>query len=58
MTPRAQTIADVIVIAVALWFLLGAGFADMPARTLLNTVALFVILSSLWRIWRRHRGAP
>ena len=58
MTPRMQTILDVAVIAVALWFLLGTAFADMPARGVLSAVALFVIASSLWRIWRRHRRVP
>ncbi len=57
MNRRAQTLADLAVIAVALWFLASAGFDDMPARGLLNAVALFVTGSSVWRIWQRHRGA-
>lgn len=57
MTARAHTFADVAVIAVALWFIVSESFDDMPARQVLNAVALFVIGSSLWRIWQRHRGA-
>ena len=53
-----QTALDLDVIAVAAWFLVGSGFEGMPARGLLNAVALFVIASSAWRILARHRGRP
>ena len=52
----AQTLGDIVVIAIAVFFMASAAFDDMPARSVLNAVALFVIGSSLWRIWRRHRG--
>ncbi|MCK0167455.1 hypothetical protein MWU52_07845 [Jannaschia sp. S6380] len=55
-TRTTQTIGDLIAIAVAIFFIVSASFDAMPARSALNTVALFVIGLSLWRIWRR-RGA-
>ena len=55
---RAPTIMDLAAIAVALWFLLSGAFVDLPAKRLLDAVAVFVILSSLWRIWTRHRPRP
>ena len=55
---RAPTIMDLAAIAVALWFLLSGAFVDLPAKRLLDAVAVFVILSSLWRIWTRHPAAP
>lgn len=58
MSPRAQTIADLVVAAIAVWFILDPAFDALPAREILAAVALFVIGSSLWRIWRRQRGTP
>ncbi|SFI57922.1 hypothetical protein [Jannaschia pohangensis] len=54
----AQTIADILVIVIAIWFLTSAAFADMAGRPAFSAIALFVIASSLWRIWRRYRGKP
>lgn len=55
----AQTLADLAVIAIAAWFLRADNFDTMPSRSLLNLVATFVIGTSLWRIWKRHRsGTP
>lgn len=50
------TLADAVAIAVALWFLAGAAFAGIPMKPLLDAVAVAVLLLSVWRIWRRHRG--
>ncbi|CUH39720.1 hypothetical protein JSE7799_02448 [Jannaschia seosinensis] len=57
MTPRtAQTVADVIAIAVAVFFIVSPSFEGMPGRQVMNAVAIFVIGLSLWRLWRRHRS--
>lgn len=57
MTPKlASSIGDLVAIVVALWFVLGTSFADIPAKRALDAVAAFVILLSAWRIWRRHRA--
>lgn len=53
----AQTLADLAVIAIAAWFLMADRFDAMPSRSMLNLVATFVIGTSLWRIWKRHRGS-
>ena len=47
------TLADILAIAVALWFLLAPRF-DAMVNPLTGTLAGFVILSSLWRIWKRR----
>ncbi len=52
---RAQTIADLVSVAVAIWFMAASTFNDLPAKSALNSVAVLVIGLSLWRIWRRHR---
>lgn len=57
MTRRAQTLLDLTMAAVAVWFILDPAFDDLPAHGILAAIALFVIGSSLWRIWQRHRGA-
>ncbi|MEM7490969.1 MAG: hypothetical protein AAF390_17775 [Pseudomonadota bacterium] len=53
---RAQWhhLADVVAIAVAVWFLLDP---SMPGggTAFFQAVAIFVIGTSLWRIWRRWR---
>lgn len=51
---RAQTVADLISIAVAIWFMTASAFNDLPAKAALNSVALLVIGLSVWRIWRRY----
>ncbi len=51
-----QTIADIIVIAISLWFLFSGDFDDIPARRVVSAVALFVIVTSAWRILRRWRA--
>ncbi|WP_179381468.1 hypothetical protein [Jannaschia marina] len=51
----AQTLADLVVIAIVVWFLVADRFDTMPSRSLLNLVGYFVIATSVWRIWRRSR---
>lgn len=51
-----KSVGDVIAVLVALWFIFADAFADMPAKPFLDTVAIFVIGLSLWRIWKRVRA--
>ncbi|WP_298430583.1 hypothetical protein [uncultured Jannaschia sp.] len=50
------TVADLVAIAVALWFLFAPRFDDL-VNPLTGALAGFVVLSSLWRIWKRHGSA-
>ncbi len=55
MTPKVgASIGDLVAMAVALWFIFGASFADYDSKQALDAVALVVFLYSGWRIWRRH----
>ncbi len=57
VTPgRVATIGDAFALGVALWFIAGAAFAEVPAKPLLDAVAAVVILLSLRRLWQRYRG--
>ncbi|UWQ19229.1 hypothetical protein [Jannaschia sp. M317] len=53
METLGKSLADIVSILVALWFLFAEAFADIPAKPFLDAVALFVIGSALWRIWKR-----
>ncbi|MGB3555664.1 MAG: hypothetical protein WBA25_13595 [Jannaschia sp.] len=54
----ARSLADAVAIAIALWFLFADTFGTMDGAVL-DSVALVVIGTSLWRLWRRHRpGSP
>lgn len=50
----AATLGDLGAVAVALWFIAGTAFSDVPAKRLLDAVGAVVILLSVRRIWRRH----
>lgn len=54
METLGKSLADIVSILVALWFLFAEAFADIPAKPFLDAVALFVIGSALWRIWKRR----
>ncbi|MFO6465397.1 hypothetical protein ACK8OR_13460 [Jannaschia sp. KMU-145] len=50
------TVADLVAVAVALWFLFAPRFDEL-VNPLTGALAGFVVLSSLWRIWKRHGSA-
>ncbi|WP_167767162.1 hypothetical protein [Jannaschia formosa] len=50
MSRTTRIIVELASIAVAIWFLVSPGFADMPAKRILDAIAFVVIGLSLWRL--------
>lgn len=56
MSAPAKPWGDLIGLAVALWFLLSDGFADLPSKRLLDAVAVGILALSAWRLLRWWRA--
>ena len=57
MSRAAASAIDLVAIAVAGWALLSERFDGLLPGNLLPILATIVIVTSLWRLWRRARGA-
>lgn len=58
MNRTIATIADLAAIAVAGWALWSDRLIGILPGNLLQIIAVIVLVTSVWRLWRRHvRGA-